>query len=114
MVSGGNDRTWNRTPVAWVIQKLFDSRGVLIFGPRLLGMWAGEEVVDPLDSPYPHTSREAVLLELMFEDSGERVICEDAPPTTSHAPCPAQKQGAPSSLLYRGLKKMAERDRFSR
>ena len=114
-VAGGNDL--NRTPVAWVIQKLFDSRGDLIFGPRLLGMWGGDETADPLDSPYPNTSRDAVLLELMFEDSGERVKCDDAPPTTtSHAPSSSahKKGGAPPSLSYRGLKKMADRDRFSR
>jgi phosphatidylinositol-4-phosphate 3-kinase len=108
--SSTNDQAWNRTPVAWVIQKLFDSGGVLIFGPRLLGMWGGDEVVDPLDSPYPNTSRDAVLLELFFEDSGERVNYEEAPP---NAPSSAQKPGATPSLLYRGLKKMADRDRFS-
>ena len=77
-------------------------------------MWGGDEVMDPLDSPYPNTSRDAVLLELLFEDSGERVKYEEAPPITSHAPSSAKKPGATPSLLYRGLKKMADRDRFSR
>ena len=113
--AGGDKTTWSRTPVAWVIQRLFDCEGVLIFSPRLLGMWgANDDVIDPLDSPYQNASNKSVLLELMFECSGERVICDDARPRTNNTRSPARQPEAPPTLHYRGLKKMADRDRFSR
>lgn len=112
---GGGERLLNRTPVAWVIQKLFDSRGFLIYGPRLLGMWGSDEAMDPLDSPYPNTSNKSVLLELIFEDSSERVKFDyKSKPHPSHAPSRDNTQKSGTSLLYRGLKKMSEKDRFSR
>ena len=115
--AAGGDKAMSRSPVAWVIQQLFDPRGVLIFGPRLLGMWpANDDMINPLDSPYTNTSNKSMLLELMFEDSGERVICDDEVGSRSNhaALSPTRQPEAPPGLLYRGLKKTAERDRFSR
>lgn len=108
------ENPWHLCPIAWVTQRLFNSEGVLIFGPQLLGLWAGD-CADPLDSPYSNlSSSKSVLLEVVFEESDERVMCDDPPPqspptVTSSAP----KPGLPPSV-NRGLKKMADRDRFSR
>lgn len=111
--SGNTERPWNRSPIAWVTQRLFNSEGVLIFGPLLLGLWGTDDAVDPLDSPYPNTStNKCALLELIFDGSGERVIC-DEPPTHSLAKTSPARPG-PAPSMYRGLKKMSTRDRFSR
>lgn len=124
------ENPWKLCPIAWVTQRLFTSEGVLIFGPKLLGLWAGD-CADPLDSPYCNvSSSKSVLLEVAFEESDERVMCDVSPskppPTvTSPAPkpdvrpsrssltSPAPKPVLPPSI-NRGLKKMADRDRFSR
>ena len=37
---------------------------VLIGGARLLGLWEGDSEADPLDSPYPNTSRQAITLQV--------------------------------------------------
>ena len=111
--SGSTERPWNRSPIAWVAQRLFNSQGVLISGPRLLGLWGADDAVDPLDSPYPNSSaNKCPFLELIFDDSGERVTCDEPPPRRSATPSPAKPGPAPS--IYRGLKKMATRDRFTR
>lgn len=124
------ENPWKLCPIAWVTQRLFTSEGVLIFGPKLLGLWGGD-CADPLDSPYCNvSSSKSVLLEVVFEESDERVMCDVSPskppPTvTSSAPkpdvrpsrssltSPAPKPVLPPSI-NRGLKKMADRDRFSR
>lgn len=109
--SGSTDNPWNRFPIAWVMQRLFTSEGTLIFGPRLLGLWEGDRA-NPLDSPYSNiTSSKCVLLELVFEDCGERVVCDDPP---SQSPPSSTPQPGPPPSIYRGLKKMADTDRFSR
>ena len=101
------------TPMAWVTQRLFSCEGVLTFGPRLLGLW-GDDRADPLDSPYSNmTANKSILLELVFEDYGERVVCESPPSRPPPSPSSTPHTGPPSSI-YRGLKKMAVRDRFSR
>ena len=121
-----------RTPIAWVTQRLFDCTGGLIFGPRVLRMWCGSEPADPLDSPYSNWSApKALLIELGFEEHGGRVICP-LPPSHSHSshltpshfhtshPHNSQGDGTSASQLgpapntYRGLKKLAEKDRLSR
>lgn len=138
------ENPWKLCPIAWVTQRLFTSEGVLLFGPKLLGLWAGD-CADPLDSPYCNvSSSKSVLLEVVFEESDERVICDvppsQPPPTvTSPAPkpdvrpsrspftSPAPKPNVPPLMattpaakpvlppsINRGLKKMADRDRFSR
>lgn len=102
-----------KEPIAWVAKQLFTTKGTLVSGPQLLGMWKDDSPADPTDTPHPNIDRKSLLLEVKFEEYNYRLNSKSRPIRKSSM-FTRPNRPAPPQAIAKNIQDIASKDRFYR
>ncbi|XP_011404735.1 PREDICTED: phosphatidylinositol 4-phosphate 3-kinase C2 domain-containing subunit beta-like [Amphimedon queenslandica] len=99
-----------KEPLAWVSTRLFTSRGRLVSGIKMLGMWRDDSPADPLNTVTNDIkNRKSIALEIYFENYNHTYV---SPRNTSSSGSLRPVRPFPVKAIADNLNDLVLKDRF--